>query len=91
MININKGDRVGRKLQNWIYYQKGHEYNEMHESVSRIGTVIAKSKYGVLVEWDPNNNVKSYKEWIGFNKFNTRTGNSFYGMTSNTYEIYEKL
>lgn len=94
MINpdsINKGDRVVERVQNWIYYQKGHEYNEMHESILGEGTVIAKSQYGVLVKWDPRDRWHKPQEWINFKKFNIQNGFAFYGMKSNSYTIYEKL
>lgn len=85
--DINKGDRVVEKAEDWIYYQTGHEYNEHKERIRRYGTVIAKSQYGVLIKWDEG---FTSQEWINYSKFYTNIGFHFYGMKSNTYTRYEK-
>lgn len=85
--SIQVGDRVVEKAEHWKYYTKDHPYNEHDEKILRHGSVIAKSKYGVLVKWDEGFIAQN---WIEFKKFNVRDGYHFYGMTSNTYYIYEK-
>lgn len=87
-IDINKGDKVVEKAEDWIYYQPGHEYNEHKERIIRYGTVIAKSQYGVLIKWDEG---FIAQEWINYNKFDKNIGYTFYGMKSNTYTRYEKV
>lgn len=85
---INKEDRVVEKSQDWIYYSPEHPYNECKERIVRYGTVIAKSKYGVLIDWDGDT---TKPDWIGYNKFYKSLGYSFYGMKSNTYKRFEKV
>lgn len=85
-MNVSKGDRVKWSSEEWRYWTPSHRYNE-HKSVPiDEGTVIAISKYGILVKWD-NNWVK--QEWINFNKLNRNLGYNIPGQTSNSYTRYE--
>lgn len=86
--DINKGDKVVCKLIDWTYYSTDKPYNKREERISKTGTVIAKSKYGVLVKWDKG--IIS-QEWIQYKNFDRSIGDAAYGFKTNTYTRYEKL
>lgn len=85
---INKGDFVIEKQIDYVYWSIEHQYNKRKDRISRKGVVIAKSKFGVLVDWD-----RGYikHEWIQFKDFDRNLGYVIPGMKSNTYTRYEKI
>ena len=85
--DINKGDFVIEKKIDWVYWTPEHQHNDVKERIIKKGVVIAKSKFGVLVNWD-SGCIKS--EWIQFKDFDRNLGYVIPGMKSNTYTRYEK-